>query len=303
MVGDVRPHQEERMPKKRLNKKDIEKMKNMSRGYFVMVGGKLETVNINDPMRGHIFLENRNTVTYEDIMQENMQSEECSSIPQKTVEKKTWGPSKKRKQGDGESEGQQEIHQDKDTTHATPKNTCSKKKKTDEGQRQTQKEKTDEGQKQTQKKKQNQVKKAAKVHSTAPANVVAVLEDDNENENETHKRLFNVITEETPELKELKEELINVKTHAEMMMTEMRNFKIMVSENVNSLKAHITSELERFRYEPCRRFSGNSLDFSFKDMLAEQDLTAQSLVNNTCLPQSTSSTESYNNTSKSVIHA
>ena len=135
----------------------------------------------------------------------------------KRQQKKNRGPSKnvakKRKQGDGESEGQKETHQeDKDVTHATPKNikenTCSTKRKTVEGQKQTQKEKTDEGQKQTQKKKQNQVKKAAKVHSTAPANVVAVVEDDNENENETHKRLFNVITEETPELKELKEEFL-----------------------------------------------------------------------------------------------
>ena len=77
----------------------------------------------------------------------------------------------------------------------------------------------------------------------------------------------------------------------------------MVSANFDSLNAHVTSELERFKYEPCRRFSGNSLDFSFKDMLAEQDLT--SVISEQHLPTTKHfiNRQSYNNTSKSVIHA
>ena len=72
MIGDVRPHQEERVLGKRLSKQELVRLKKITKGTLLMVGGKLQSVQINDAMKGVLFLENRNTVNYEDVGDKNV---------------------------------------------------------------------------------------------------------------------------------------------------------------------------------------------------------------------------------------
>ena len=261
IVGDIRPHIDERLLVPRANLKDIEVLQKMARGDPVMVKDHLQKVAINDPMRGHLVLENNEILMYEDVDLHDLHVETAPVKKRKQTKpphKDTEGtdtPNKTQAQKNLETVLKTKPQKETEPTDTQKKKQAPKKKRLaanteNEGNPKKKLDtKEDTTQKQgKQRKELGGASKLAKIitSGTGTVSVTNAAKDVMDKEN---RPLFNVINE-SENMKLVLNEIKSVSEKVDAVRTEVINQIKTVNEKIDNLRAEVKAALEkRFSFD------------------------------------------------------